>query len=194
MAFIDAVAAVGIYIWILAKTTGWALFVAPLYKLDILWTLIPIWLGLIIAELFQERKAPASMGSVVSNGVVTTLVGIDWMRTTINFLQGKTPDILGRVLVLGPEFWIKMFFALAVVIYGIVLVFSGVKNKKWARNLALGRIRVFIVLMLIPVYYMVMPMTWIHVIATIVFLPVFYWIIEGLNRIMPRVQTESEEK
>lgn len=177
MVFIDAIAAVGLYILSIFKTAGLALFVAPFYNFSMLWILIPLWLGWIFAEFFQEKES-TSLGNAISNGVIVLWAGVDWLRTTLNFLSTKT-------IALDPEFFGKIFLALGVLAYGLIIIMNGVKAKPITRYI--GRIRevFFVVAMFTPIYYNVMSLTLVHVVATLALLPLFYWLVEWLDRIIP---------
>ena len=74
-----------IYIWSLFKLWLSAFFSAPFRKPDMLWVLIPVWLGWLFAEFFQE-KHKTSIGNAISNSIVVLWGAIDCVRQTVSFI------------------------------------------------------------------------------------------------------------
>ena len=78
----------GIWFYFIDSFVLWlkAIFVAPFTNPDMLWILIPIWVGWIFADFFQEKKG-TSLGNAISNGVLALWAGLDWIRTSIRAVQ-----------------------------------------------------------------------------------------------------------
>ena len=132
MSFLSILSSIGLYLWALLKLWLHAIFVAPFENLNMLWVLVPIYLGWLFTEVFQEKKG-TSIGNAISNGVIALWVGIDWTRTTTNALIEGTKmtwkQIAGKFLV-----------AVFVLLYGIFIIYKGAKGKALTKYI--GRIRI----------------------------------------------------
>ena len=110
-----------IYIFELFKYWLEVIFVAPIKTLDMLWLLVPIWLGWFFTEFFQEKKG-TGMGNAVTNSVIVIWAGIDAVRQTIRLsAQGLitgTFNIISRYII--------TFFLL---LYGVFFAFPFLHNK-----------------------------------------------------------------
>lgn len=166
--------------------TWGSLFIAPLKNLNMLWIIIPIYLAWIFTEFYQEKKG-TSLGNAISNGVVVLWAGVDWARQIVGQLVDKT-------LLIGLDFFAKMFLAILVFIYGILIIVEGAKGKRITRFI--GRIRevTYVVLMLTPIFYGTVQFSFKVLFAIILFFPLFYGIVEVIDRITPTPKTYEEEK
>jgi hypothetical protein len=184
MVFIDAVAAIGLYILSIFQVAGLAIFVAPFYNLGMLWALIPVWIGWLFTEYFREgTHKGTSRAGLVTGGFTALWAGLNWMITTFRFLNSK-------VLVLGPEFWGFTFLSFAVLVFGLFIMIWGFRSK--TVPFYINRIWFFVVIMFNPLYNRVMYISLVHFIATLALMPVFYWIVEAIN--MARFRTIEKNR
>lgn len=165
------------------------IFAAPFENPDMLWIIIPIWASWLFAELFQEKKG-TSFGNAISNGVVMLFVGVDWVRYIIRQLGSETAS-------LDLASFIKLAIAALIIIFGLLIIFLGVKAKPFVR--AIGRVRevTYLMLMFTPVIYGVVDFGFRTLLIILAFLPLFYIVIEILDRMIPTPRTfeaEEEEK
>jgi apolipoprotein N-acyltransferase len=157
-----------------------SLFAAPLKDFNMLWVIIPIYLNWIFTEFYQEKRG-TSIGNAISNGFVAMWVGIDWMK-----------------IVVGQVFsWFafaKGALAVAVLAYGFIIIFEGVRAKRAVKFI--GRIRevTYVCLMLTPLFYGVVAFSFTSILAIIIGFPVFYGIVELIDRIIPTPKTYAEEE
>ena len=174
-----------LYLWELLKLWINTLFIIPVKKPDMLWILLPIWIGWFLAEFFQEKKG-TSMGNAISNAVIVGWGSIDWVRQTVSFIADKV--LIG--------FWdiaVRFFMAAIVFGYGVLIVYLGLKGKEMIKYI--GRIRevTYVFAMFTPVFYKAIPFSVEHIIATILFFPVFYFVIELIDQKTPDSKAVLEE-
>jgi len=151
-----------------------------------LWILIPTYLSWFITEFFQEKRK-TSWGNAISNSVIPIFVGWDWLRTIYNrFTEGS--------LTTGWVAATKIVIAAFMLFYGLQIFISGLKLKKRAQFI--GRIRVvtYVVLSLTPLYYGTVPFDFVTFISIVVFFPVFYFLVEILDRIIPDSKVLHEDE
>ena len=163
------------YFWDLLRT--WlSLFTAPIKDPSMLWILIPIYLGWIFSEAFQEKKG-TSFGNAVSNAVVVFWAAIDWSRTSVNFFKDEIISLWNFV---G-----KIVISVLVLIYGSIIVYEGLKGNNLTHYI--GRIRVvsYIVIVITPLVYNTIELDLNVLIAIILFFPLFYFIVEAIDRLTP---------
>ena len=155
------------------------IFVVPFQTSDMLWLLVPVWIAWFFSEFFQEKMG-TSMGNAISNAVVILWGSIDCTRQTA-FWMAK--GVLTRVDILSRFAFIGMMFA-----YGAFILYMGIKGKEVIRYI--GRVRqvTYIFIMFVPIFYRAIPFTWNHIIAAIIFFPIFYFIIELIDRYTPDPQ------
>ncbi len=153
------------------------LFYMPFSNFNIIWIIIPIWLSWFFAEFFQEKKG-TSLGNAISNGVIPFWVGIDWTR----FL---TTSIISKQLEMEPLTFVKYLICVLVLVYGFMVIFFGIRGKQVIRKL--GRVReiTYILLMFSPIVYGLVELEWKFMMSLFLFFPVFYYIIELIDRITP---------
>lgn len=177
---------IGLYIWEMFKHWNYTLYVVPFKTVDMLWILVPVWIAWFFAEFFQE-KTGTSMGNAITNAVVVIWASIDCSRQTFRLIHSG--DLGG--------FWplVERFSLLALLlIYGIVIIVYGLKGNRIIKKL--GRIReiTYVFAMLVPIFYNEIELTWMHIISAIVFFPLFYWVIEFIDRKMPDPKAVLEDK
>ena len=154
-----------------------SIFLAPFKNPSVFWILIPLILTWIFTELFQEKRR-TSFGNAISNGIVVIWVGIDWLRYLTNLLS--THEITMHALTIG-----KFFFSIIVLLYGISIVYFGIKAKEFVH--VYGRIRetTYFLLMFTPFIYGILEPTTTVISAIFIFFPAFYFFIELLTKIIP---------
>jgi len=162
------------------------LFAAPLKNLDMLWIIVPIWGNWFFAEFFQEKKG-TSFGNAISNGAVMLFVGIDWLRYAIGHASADGSFFIGEVL-------LELFVAAFILILGLTIIVMGIKAKRLVR--VVGRIReiTYLMLMFTPIVYGVVEFNIRNIILIVAFLPVFYIVIELIDRIVPNPKTYEVEE
>jgi hypothetical protein len=171
------VAAFLIYLLDLLKLWIHTLFISPFVNLTMLWILVPIWLGWFFAEFFQE-KTGTSIGNAMSNATIIIWASIDCTRQTVSLIGSG--DVTGFLNIFARFAIIGLLFS-----YGLLVVILGIKGNLLVRKI--GRIRevTYVFAMFIPVLYNFAPLTLGHVIATIIFFPVFYFALEIIDHIVP---------
>ena len=170
------------FIWEIIKT--WmGIFIAPLKNLEMLWIIIPIWVNWFFTEFFQEKKG-TSLGNAVTNGGIMIWVGVDWMRFMIReeLLKFSTVPIL------------KFLLALVVAGIGVFIVIEGVKTKQFVHFVGRVRETTYVMVMISPIIYGVTPLSWMVFAAIIVFAPLFYYVIELIDKYTPTPKTYEEKK
>ncbi len=157
------------------------LFTAPFAKgnSDILWIIVPIYLSWLLAEYYQE-KVGTSIGNAISNGFVGLWVGIDWARR----LAGEFS--------LTAVFAGKAFITFAMFVYGLLIIYKGMKGKKIA--MLIGRVKEVSYLMVVfsPIVYGLVPLTFDTVIGIVLFFPLVYGITGIADKILPSPQELRE--
>lgn len=179
--------------WLAALTFLWELFkdwlmlfAAPFINPQMLWIIVPVLLSWVFAEFYQEKKG-TSLGNAISNGVVVLWVGIDWARTTVNFIaQGAGMSILA---IISKFTMSAMMFA-----YGLLIIIEGIKTKASTRIFGRVRVVTYFVLMLSPIFYDVVQFSWQYLLAIFMFFPVFYFFVELLDLIIPDPKVYEEDK
>ncbi len=162
------------------------LFAAPLKNLDMLWIIVPIWGAWFFAEFFQEKKG-TSFGNAIANGVVMLFVGIDWVRYAIGRASADGSFFVGEVVV-------KMAIAGMVLILGFLIIAMGIRANPLVR--VIGRVREVSYLMLVftPIVYGVVDFNLRTFIIIIAFLPLFYLLVELIDRITPTPKASEIEE
>lgn len=177
--------AIGIYLWDLFKLWLHTLFVVPFQTQDMLWLLVPVWLAWFFAEFFQE-KIGTSLGNAMSNAIIILWGSIDCSRQTIH--------LIGEHAIAG--FWsiFMRFFIIAVIFaYGLLIVMLGWRGNKVIK--AIGRIRevTYVFVIFVPVFYNASKLTFNHLLAAILFFPIFYFVIELMDRYIPDPKAVVED-
>ena len=173
------------YIWDAFKLLIQTVFVAPFKNYNMFWILVPIYLAWIFADYFQEKRG-TSIGNAISNGVIALWAGIDWLRTTINTMIDGGKNVF--IHLLG-----KFFLAALVLLYGIIIIYGGAKGKPLSKRIGRIRIVTYIVGIFTPVFYDVTPLSFQLIFAAIIFFPLFYFIVEFLDNLMPDPQSIINE-
>jgi len=177
--------AIGIYFWDLFKLWIHTIFVTPFTNLDMLWLLVPVWLGWFFAEFYQE-KIGTSMGNAISNSVIIIWGSIDCARQTVRLMGAGT-------LTFGADLIIRFILIALLMGYGVAIVILGIKGNKVIKYI--GRIRevTYFFAIFAPIFYGALPLTLNHIIAGIVFFPLFYFAIELIDRYTPNPKAIVED-
>ncbi len=155
-------------------------FVIPFKDIEVLWILIPIWINLIFADFFQEKRG-TSLGNAVTNGAVQVWVGVDWIRYLV-----RTQDKLTSVLV-G-----KYILCSIVIIVGLIIIIQGVKGVKLIKFIGRVRETSYVMLVCSPLIYNIIKFSWQYVISSIIFFPLFYYVFEMIDKRLPDPKTYAE--
>ena len=163
-----------------------SLFVSPLKNLDMLWIIVPVWCVWLFSEFFQEKKG-TSFGNAISNGATMLFVGVDWTRYVLRQLSSGS-------LKLGVESITLIVVAAIVLIYGLTIIFLGIKTKSIVRIIGRVRETTYFMVMFSPVIYGVEDLSFRIVAVILAFFPVFYIIVEIFDRLMPTPSTFDAEE
>ena len=151
-----------------------------------LWLLVPIWIAWFFAEFFQEKKG-TSLGNAMSNAVVILWGSIDCTRQTIKLISDgvltNSLDLVGRFIL------VALLFT-----YGLVIVILGWKGNPIIKKI--GRIRevTYFFVMFVPIFYNAIPFSFEHLLATLLFFPVFYYLIELVDVETPDSEALKEDE
>lgn len=180
--FIEAIS----YFWGMFTLWLHTLFVLPFTNTQMLWLLVPIWVAWFFTEFFQEKEG-TSLGNAMSNAVIILWGSIDCTRQTIALIS--TGVLFGTWDLVGRFFLIVLLF-----VYGIVIVILGWQGNPIIKKI--GRIRevTYVFAMFVPVFYNAIPFSLEHLLAAIVFFPVFYFGIELIDRDTPDPKALQEDK
>jgi hypothetical protein len=151
-----------------------------------LWILVPVWLGWFFAEFYQE-KVGTSMGNAISNSTIIVWAAIDAARQTVKLMSAGT--ITGFLNIAARFFLILVLFG-----YGILIIILGIRGNRLIQYI--GRIReiTYVFVIFVPVFYNAIPFSFKHIIAAVVFFPVFYFFIELIDKITPNPKAIVEDQ
>src|SRR4030042_608140 len=174
-----------LYIWELLKLWFNTMFLLPFQNTDMLWVLVPVWLGWFFAEFYQE-KTGTSMGNAMSNAVIVFWGSIDWFRQTTRLMAER---VITGFWNIAPRF----FLASVVLIYGLMIIILGVRGKKVIQYV--GRIRevTYVFAMFTPIFYGAIEFSFEHILATVIFFPLFYYVVELIDRYTPNPRALLED-
>ena len=174
-----------VYIWSLFKLWISTLFVTPFQTTDMLWILVPVWLTWFFAEFFQEKMG-TSMGNAITNSLVVLWASIDCTRQTILLMTAGI--VTGFWNIFG-----RFALVFAVLVYGGIIVYFGIKGNKIIKYI--GRVRevTYVFAMFVPIFYNVIPFSFNHLLAAILFFPLFYYSIELLDKYTPNPKAVVED-
>lgn len=174
-----------VFIWGLFKTWIYILIVS-FTSLSTIWIIIPIWLNWFFAEFFQEKKG-TSFGNAISNGAVPLWVGIDWMRQL-------SMDIIKLHSKFTFLVFSKYLVSVLAMVYGLMIIINGIRGKSFVRYV--GRIREisYVLAVLTPLVYGLITPNFEYFLAVILFFPVFYYLIELIDRLTPEPVIYAKEE
>lgn len=164
------------------------IFLAPIFYPHLLWVAIPIYLNLIVTD-FLEEKVVTGLNQAMTNAFTVLWVGVDWLRTTSsNYLTpGLSISSVAALIFAAP-------LSLFLIFYGLAIIVMGVKRSPFTRYL--GRVREvsYFLIVLTPIFYGVLELTPMLILTVILFLPVFYFAVEGIDRLLPTPEVERFER
>ena len=174
-----------LFFWDLFKIWGYTFFVSFTHG-GTIWIIIPIWLSWFFAEFFQEKKG-TSFGNAISNGVVPLWVGIDWMRQLTTILIETQAKL--SMLVFS-----KYIISVLVICYGLIIIVGGIRGSEFVRYF--GRIREvsYILAAFTPFVYELIAPGYKYFLAIVIFFPMFYFLIELIDRVTPEPVVLSKDK
>ncbi|MBN1157718.1 hypothetical protein JXA85_08930 [Candidatus Woesearchaeota archaeon] len=176
---------IGLYLWELVKTWVHTIFVTPYTTMDMLWILVPVWLAWFFAEFFQE-KTGTSMGNAITNATVVVWAAIDCTRQTFRLMNaGELTGFLNISL--------RFLLLLIIFAYGLVIIILGWRGNKVIKYL--GRVRevTYVFAIFVPVFYNAIPFSFKHILAALLFFPLFYFTIELIDRVTPNPRAVDED-
>lgn len=157
------------------------LFAAPLQNLDMLWIIVPIWGVWVFSEFFQEKKG-TSFGNAITNGAVMLFVGIDWVRYIMRQIgSGASP--------LGVESATEIAVSVLVILTSLLIIMLGIKGHRIVKFIGRARESTYLLLMFTPIIYGVVEFNLKVVALVFAFFPLFYILVEVVDRLMPNPQT-----
>jgi hypothetical protein len=166
-----------LYVWSLFKLWVNTIFIVPFVNWDMLWLLVPVWIAWFFSEFYQE-KVGTSMGNAITNAVVVLWGSIDCTRQTVRLTAQNvitsTGEMVWRFALVG-----ILFF------YGILIIILGIKGNTIIRKIGRVRTVTYVFVIFVPVLYNVMPLSLNHILAALLFFPLFYGVIELMDRIIP---------
>ncbi|HIH24985.1 TPA: hypothetical protein HA251_08180, partial [Candidatus Woesearchaeota archaeon] len=151
------------------------IFIVPFRNVEMLWILVPVYLGMVLSEIFQEKHG-TSMGNAISNSVVVFWGGIDFLRITVN-------SVLRNGFVLFDT--VKLAIALAIIAYGIIILVAGLMAKTAIKRYARIRVVSYCIIIFAPIYYSVGTLNWSYLFGAALFFPIFYGFMELFDKFLP---------
>jgi len=178
-------AGVGLYFLDLFITWVKTIFIIPFQNMEMLWLLVPIWVTWFFAEFFQEKHG-TSMGNAITNSVVVIWGSIDCTRQTFRLISEGTLNY-------GFDVYLRFLIILLVLVYGIIIVVLGLRGNRVIKYI--GRVRevTYVFAMFVPVFYNAIPLTLTHVVSALLFMPIFYFTIELIDRYTPNPKAVVED-
>lgn len=165
-----------------------SIFAAPIEEPEMFWIIIPIWINWFFTEFFMEKHG-TTFGNAVSNGAIPILASLDWTRYLYRLLADG-------LLKFSFGVFVKFALAFVVLAYGAFVIIAGIKIKKIVYYV--GRIRwiTYVLLMITPIIYSVIDFSLQTLLAIMIFFPLYWWVIEALDRLTPepKVYQKSSQK
>lgn len=173
------------YLWDLFRLWIHTIFIVPFQNTEMLWLLVPVWLGWFFSEFFQE-KTGTSMGNAMSNAVIILWACVDCTRQTTRLMAENAISGSWNII-------IRFALIATVFVYGVLLVYLGWKGNKLIKRI--GRIRevTYIFAVFTPIFYNAIEFSWNHIIASALFFPLFYFAIELIDRYTPNPKAIIED-
>jgi len=159
------------------------LFLAPIKDPNMLWILFPVYLNWFFTEFYQEKKG-TTFGNAISNAFIAVWAGFDWCRTIVSTTKTGVP---------AQHFELKLGIAGVMLLYGAYIMLQCIKARK--NIILLGRIRVvtYVVLMLTPLFYGVVSLSFQIIFIMLLFFPLYYFIIEFIDWLVPDPKSLLED-
>ncbi len=162
-----------VFLFIWNSFTLWLnnLFIAPSSNYEIFKILVPVYIGLFLAELFQEKKG-TSRGNAMTNAVIVLWGGVDFF--IINAKDG-----------MGSADIAKLVIALAIILYGVYIIIEGYIGNEMIKYI--GRVREvsYFIMVFAPIYYTDAVLSAQYIFGAIAFFYLFYMTIEVVDKFIP---------
>ena len=131
------------------------LIIVPFQNLGTVWTILPVYTSLFIAELFVRK---VSVAHAVGNGFVMIWAGLSWARHLSQSAHDPYPILP----------WVVVVVCIAL---GIFTVLIGLRRRKTTVGQLLGHARFtcYFVIMVYPLQSGLLPWTWTAVFAILIF-------------------------
>jgi len=174
-----------LYLGKLFETWIETLFILPFRNWEMLWLLVPVWVAWFFAEFYQE-KIGTSIGNAITNAVVVVWGSIDCSRQTVALIVNKT-------ITSSFEIFLRFGLVAIIFIYGIIIVVLGIKARKLVKFIGRVRVVTYVFAMVVPIFYNAIPFSLEHLFAALLFFPMFYFLIEAIDRIIPNPKAIIED-
>ena len=174
-----------LYLGKLFETWIETLFILPFRNWEMLWLLVPVWVAWFFAEFYQE-KIGTSIGNAITNAVVVVWGSIDCSRQTVALIVNKT-------ITSSFEIFLRFGLVAIIFIYGIIIVVLGIKARKLVKFIGRVRVVTYVFAMVVPIFYNAIPFSLEHLFAALLFFPVFYFLIEAIDKITPNPKAIIED-
>ena len=161
-----------------------SVFTAPLKNIEMLWILIPVYVGWAFTEFYQEKKG-TNLGNAITNGAIPLLVGFDWARQVVT--RALDDHLFDHI------FFSKLTIAMLAFFYGIFVIYHGIKARSKVRLFGRIRIVTYVVLVLTPIFYGEVEPSLKLLAAVLLFFPLYYVVIEIVDFIIPDPKSIREE-
>ncbi len=138
---------------------------------NMVFTLLPLYLGWFIADYYQERRS-TDLGNAMSNGFMGLWAGVDWMRNS--YIAYQTSSNLFFLA-------FKVLLCIGMLFYAFFIMRKAARGEKIA--MYIGKIREisYVAIIFTPIIYDEVPFDGITLIAAILFFPVIYGIAEFVD-------------
>ncbi len=173
----------GVLASLLELVISWLnLFAAPFMDLNLLWAVIPVYLGWLFNEFYQE-KIGTSFGNAITNGAVLIWIAIDWARTATGFIG---TDVLGITL-------FKFVLCMIAVSAGIFIIVEGIHRKRIVKFIGRSRNVTYFLLVFTPIMYNVFELSLGILLVIVLFFPVYYLIVEIIDQVVPNPKIYEDD-
>jgi hypothetical protein len=144
------------------------IFSAPFSNYEIFKILVPVYIGLFLAEFFQEKKG-TSRGNAISNSVIVLWGGMDFFISALK----DGADIF------------KLAIAAVIILYGFYIIVAGFMDKEIIKYI--GRIREvsYFIIVFAPLYYTDTQLSFSYIFGAVVFFYIFYRALEVIDKFIP---------
>ncbi|HLG23976.1 MAG TPA: hypothetical protein VI564_03555 [Candidatus Nanoarchaeia archaeon] len=165
-----------VFLFFVTSFTLWFrnILFTPFSNFEVLWILIPVYLGLVTAEMFQEKKG-TSIGNAISNSIIILWGGVDFLRITIN----------GIVTGSGSNFLGKLVIAVLIVSYGLLILYLGLRASGLVKHIGRVRWACYSIIVFAPLYYTNTLFSWKYLAGAIIFSPLFYLAVYLIDKFTP---------
>ncbi|MDP7282594.1 MAG: hypothetical protein QF475_03090 [Candidatus Undinarchaeales archaeon] len=150
---------------------GLFMFVSFIVKPSMIIVLVPIYINWITSDFFQERKG-TSFVNALTNGVAGSWICVEWIRMSVK-VNSADPNFL---LLIG-----KIMLSLLVLLYAALVIKDAWKGEGVVRFIGRAREMGYISIMMTPIIYNAVPLSFSTLVAVILMFPVFYGVIDFLE-------------